>query len=167
MSTLRQTLGGTAATLLDAAELGGLGSTDSVVSAALASTGIYDNRAGSTVTSSSGDGYEEGYLQFTPGANFGSAPVAGSAFLVYFLKSLDGGTTFEGGSATNPPSRLPDAILGPFNGTQTTVADCTLTAEVEDMGGYQFRTLLTNAATGQAIPSGSTLKYFPATDTGT
>jgi hypothetical protein len=162
-TTIKEVLG-TSATLLASSELGGLTNNSIVVSAALNSNGVYNNTQGSGSSSTSGDGYERGYVTFVPGGAFGSAPTANTSLDVYFLKSADGGSTFEGGTSSYLPARRPDVVL-PLNSNTTTAAGNKVTVACFLPGCY-FMILAKNNGSGQTIPSGSTLTLVPATDEG-
>lgn len=162
-TTIKEILG-TSATLLAAAELGGLTNNSSVVGALLAGTGVYDNTAGTGSSSTTGDGYERGYVTFVPGGAFVGAPAANSSIDVYFLKSMDGGSTFEGGSSSVLPTRRPDVVL-PLNSASTAAADNRVTVAAF-LPACKFKTLAKNNASGQLIPALSTMTLVPATDQG-
>lgn len=162
-TTVKEALG-TNATLLTSAELGGLANNAQVVSSQLGGNGVYNNTAGSGASTTTGDGYERGYLTFTPGGFFGNLPAANSSLDIYFLKSMNGGTNFEGGSASVTPARRPDLVL-PMNSASSGVADNTVTM-MAFLPGCPFKTLVKNDAIGQTVPTGSTLTLTPATDIG-
>ncbi len=164
MSTTIKEVLGTSATILASTELGGLANNSSVVGSALGGTGVYNNTAGSGSSSTTGDGYERGYVTFVPGGAFASAPSANTSIDVYFLKSMDGGTTFEGGSSSVLPARRPDAVL-PLNSTSTAAADNKVTVACF-LPACPFKVLAKNNSSGQTIPTGSTLSLVPATDVG-
>ena len=162
-TTIKEVLG-TSATILASGELGGLTNNSSVVGAALASTGIYNNTAGSGASTSSGDGYERGYVTFVPGGAFGGSPTANSSLDIYFLKSMDAGSTFEAGSSSVLPARRPDVVL-PLNSASTAAADNKVTVACF-LPACQFKILAKNNGSGQTVPSGSTVTLVPATDQG-
>lgn len=145
-------------------ELGGLTNNSSVVGSALGGTGVYDNTAGSGASSTTGDGYERGYVTFVPGGAFSSAPTANTSLDIYFLKSMDAGSTFEGGSALILPARCPDVVL-PLNSASSAAADNKVTLACF-LPACKFKILAKNNGTGQTIPTGSTLTLVPATDSG-
>jgi hypothetical protein len=158
--TVREVLG-TAATLLST-ELNALANNARALSSVINSNGVYDNTAGTGASATTGDGYERGYVQFVPGGAFGGAPTANTSVDVYFLKSPDGGTTFEGGGSSLTPPRSPDVSL-PLT-VNTAAADNTIT-RVCWLPSVKFKILLVNNGTGQALPaSGNTIKLWPATD---
>lgn len=163
MSTTIKEILGTSATILASSELGGLTNNSSVVGSALNGTGIYDNTAGSGASATTGDGYERGYVTFVPGGAFADAPTANTSIDVYFLKSMDAGSTFEGGSASVLPARRPDVVL-PLN-TTTPAADNKVTVACF-LPACKFKVLAKNNGTGQTIPTSSTLTLVPATDQG-
>ncbi len=70
MSTTIKEVLGTSATILASGELGGLTNNSSVVGSALGGIGVYDNTAGTGASSTSGDGYERGYVTFVLGGAF-------------------------------------------------------------------------------------------------
>ena len=164
MSTIIKEILGTSATILASGELGGLTNNSIAVGAALAGTGVYNNTYGSGSSSSTGDGYERGYVTFVPGGAFSVAPTANTSIDVYFLKSMDGGSTFEGGSSSILPARRPDVVL-PLNSSSTAAADNKVTINCF-LPACQFKILAKNNASGQTIPTGSTLTLVPATDSG-
>lgn len=151
-------------TFLATGELGGLTTGSIVVSAALNGNGVYNNNQGSGSSSTSGDGFERGYLTFVPGGAFTGDPTANSSIDVYFLKSMDGGSTFEGGSSSLLPARRPDVVL-PLNSASTAAADNKVTV-VAFLPGCYFKILAKNNGSGQTIPASSTLTCVPATDIG-
>jgi len=79
------------------------------------------------------------------------------------LKSMDAGSTFEGGSASVLPARRPDVVL-PLNIT-TAAADNKVTVACF-LPACKFKVLAKNNGSGQTIPTGSTLTLVPATDQG-
>lgn len=164
MSTTIKEVLGTSSTILATTEIGGLTNNSSVVGAALAGTGVYNNTAGSGASSTSGDGYERGYVTFVAGGAFGGAPTANSSIDVYFLKSMDAGSTFEGGSASVLPIRRPDVVL-PLNSASSAAADNKVTISCY-LPACQFKILAKNNGSGQTIPASSTLTLVPATDQG-
>lgn len=161
--TVKEVLG-TSATILASSELGGLTNNSSVVGSSLGGSGVYDNTAGSGSSSTSGDGYERGYVTFVPGGAFSGAPTANSSIDVYFLKSMDAGSTFEGGGASVLPARRPDAVL-PLNSASSTAADNKVTV-LAFLPACKFKILAKNNGSGQTIPTSSTLTLVPATDQG-
>jgi hypothetical protein len=155
---LKGLLGGTTATVLSTSEIGGLTNNSKVIGAT-----VYDNTAGSGISSTSGDGYVRGMFIFTPGGTFGGAPTANTGIDIYCIKSIDGGTTYEGGSTTYAP-------IGSYVGTlplqpSTAVADNIVMREFF-VPACKWKVLAVNNATGQTIPTSSTIKYTPSTDEG-
>lgn len=57
-------------------------------------------------------------IEFAAGGTF--SPVAGGAVEVWFLRSIDGGLTYEDGSASLAPARPPDARIAVRGGTSIT-----------------------------------------------
>jgi hypothetical protein len=162
-TTIKEALG-TSATILASGELGGLTNNSIVVGATLNGNGVYNNTEGSGSSSTTGDGYERGYVTFVPGGAFGGTPTANTSLDVYFLKSMDSGSTFEGGSSSLLPARRPDVVL-PLNSASTAAADNKITVACFLPGCY-FKILAKNNGSGQTIPTGSTLTLVPATDQG-
>ena len=56
------------------------------------------------------NGYPFGSIQLTL-ATYTGTPTAGSSINVWFLKSIDGGSTYEDGSSSLQPARAPDVII--------------------------------------------------------
>lgn len=89
---------------------------------------------------------------------FGTGPTTGN-IQIWFLKTLDNGTTFEDGSSSITPTRTPDISLGP-NAITTgqrlqKICDSPLTA---------FKILVKNNGTAQAFAaSGNVLRILPFT----
>ena len=162
-TTIKEVLG-TSATILASSELGGLTNNSSVVGSSLNGNGVYDNTAGSGSSSTTGDGYERGYVTFVPGGAFSGSPAANTSLDVYFLKSMDAGSTFEGGSASILPARRPDVVL-PLNSNSSAAADNKVTVACF-LPACKFKILAKNNGSGQTIPTGSTLTLVPATDQG-
>lgn len=161
-TTIKEVLG-VSSTILASSELGGLTNNSSVLGAALGGTGVFNNTAGSGSSGTSGDGYQRAYVTLVLGGAFASAPTANSSIDVYFLKSMDGGSTFEGGSASVLPARRPDLVL-PLN-TTAPAADNKVTVTCF-LPACRFKVLAKNNGSGQTIPSGSTMTLVPATDQG-
>ena len=157
-TTVKEVLG-TNATLLATNELGGLANNASVVGAT-----VYNNTAGSGSSSTTGDGYERGYVTFVPGGVFSGVPTANSSLDVYFLKSFDNGATFEGGSASVLSARRPDLVLE-LNSASAAAADNQISKQAM-LPACKFKTLVKNNSSGQAVPANSTLQLTPATDQG-
>lgn len=156
--TVKEVLGATG-TILASNELGGLTNNSSVVGGT-----VYNNTAGSGSSSTTGDGYERGYVTFIPGGAFSGSPSANSSLDVYFLKSFDNGVTFEGGSASVLSARRPDLVLE-LNSSSSVAADNQISKQVM-LPACKFKTLAKNNGSGQTIPSNSTLTVTPATDQG-
>lgn len=57
-------------------------------------------------------------VEFAAGGTF--SPVAGGAIEVWFLRSIDGGLTYEDGSASLAPARPPDVRIAVRGGTSIT-----------------------------------------------
>jgi hypothetical protein len=91
--------------------------------------------------------------------SYGSAPGANTSCLVWLLREVDG-TNYEDGGASVTPLRVPDAIfsLRVVTGAQRIIVEA-------DLPAGNFRALLRNDATGQAMASsGNTLKIRPVTE---
>ncbi len=117
----------------------------------VAASSAFNNTQGQT-----GDGYTMALL--TLKVDYVSAPTANTAVSIWFLRSNDGGTTFEDGSASLQPARPFD---GQFAVTATTAAQV-LMCEVRLPPGV-WKPLVRND-TGQAFPAtGSTLEIYPYT----
>ena len=91
------------------------------------------------------------------------AATANTGVSVWFLKSQDGGTTYESGDTGYTPLRLPDLVIpAPVDTTPRTVM-----RDVPMLAGL-FKVLLKNDATGQAFKTdaastGSSLSITPMT----
>jgi hypothetical protein len=159
MSTTLKELLGTQATLLST-ELNGLANNAQVVSSVLNSTGIFDNTEGTGSTSTTGDGYERGYLTLHLAA-LGGNPGANTTIDIWFLKSVDGGGTYEDGSSSITPQRPPDCQFQVDSGRSTAQTQTKLVF----LPACKFYTMALNNALGEALASASnTLKLTPATD---
>ncbi len=77
---------------------------------------------------------------------------------VYYIKSDDGGSTFEDGAAAVEPARMPDAIfpLREVNAAQRVMIDASFPPE-------NFKVLVFNHAGAAWAASGNTLYYSPFT----
>jgi len=91
-------------------------------------------------------------------ATFSVAPTAGTGFSVWFLRSLDGGSTYEDGDATTTPGKSPDLVL-PLRAVTTAQQ---VTRVVAAPPGSP-KVLAKNDGTGQSASSGWTLKIRPVT----
>ncbi len=120
---------------------------------ALVASSAYDNTPGQT-----GDGYTEADLELA--VTFGTAPTAGTAASIWFLRSQDG-TNYEDGSSSVTPARSPDLVI-PVNAS--TSAQRIIRAAVLPPG--KITVLLKNDGTGQSMSSGWTLKLRPITRQG-
>lgn len=120
---------------------------------ALVASSAYDNTQGQT-----GDGYAECDLELA--VTFGTAPTAGTAASIWFLRSQDG-TNYEDGSSSVTPARSPDLVI-PVNAS--TSAQRIIRSAVLPPG--KITVLLKNDGTGQTMSSGWTLKLRPITRQG-
>lgn len=108
--------------------------------------------AGSAVQNIQGGGTANfgGYplcdLQLTLAAPAG-ALTAGASILFWFLKSIDGGTTYEDGSSTVTPPRQPDVIF-PLNAVAT--AQKVTIQNVQLPAGY-FKPIAKTSGMGQTL----------------
>lgn len=76
---------------------------------------------------------------------------AGTGFSIWFLKSQDGGTTFERGGTSYTPLRPPDLVIpAPTDTTQTEIM-----RDVAIPAGH-FKVLVKNDGTGQATKTDTT-----------
>lgn len=80
---------------------------NSLASGSNTAAGAAQNNAQATANY---NGYPRASVQFTMAAYTGT-PAANSALYVWFLKSIDGGTTYEDGGSSLTPARSPDVII--------------------------------------------------------
>ncbi len=162
MALTVKTVLGTQATLLST-ELNALADNALVISSVIASSGVYNNTAGSGVSSTTGDGYKRGLLCLS-NASLAGVPTAGGTYDVWFLKSIDAGSSnFEDGSASITPKRAPDASFAVDTSRSTAVVQ-----EIEvPVPATYFKILFRNNATGRALnATTNTVKLIPLTDQG-
>lgn len=101
-------------------------------------------------------GYVYCDVEFLTGGTL--TPVAGAFVEVWLLRSLNGGTNYEDGSATVAPGRLPDAII-PVRAGTTITPRAGMSGIILPPGAY--KPILRNQ-TGVALPaSGNTLSFRP------
>jgi hypothetical protein len=151
MATTEKLLIGTESVLMTTTNLSALANNALFLSAA------YNNvQAGG-----SGDGYT--LCRVTCKLEMAVAATANTGVSVWFLKSQDGGTTYESGGTAYTPLRLPDLIIpAPVDTTQRiTMRDVLMPC------GF-FKMLLKNDGTGQAFATdtastGSQLSITPIT----
>src|SRR4051812_3919305 len=109
-AVVQKLLAGTVATIGTLTELSALGS------GSLALCAAYSNTIGGT-----GDGYTNGRIQIATFPSTGTV-TANSGFSIWFVKSVDGGGTYEGGAAgATAPTRAPDLVI-PANTSTTSQA---------------------------------------------
>jgi hypothetical protein len=108
-----------------------------------------------------GDGYA--LCRITATVTMATAAAVNTGLSLWFLKSQDGGTTYESGDASYTPLRIPDLVIpAPVDTTQRIVMrDIMCPAGV-------FKILLKNDGTGQSLKtdataSGSKLTLTPFT----
>jgi hypothetical protein len=91
---------------------------------------------------------------------FGAQPTAGTAILVWFLKTIDGGANYENTPSTTVSlGRLPDVVLPVTSGQVGTK----VAVETKCPVGL-FKVIAKNDGTGQALAaSGNTIKLLPFT----
>lgn len=159
MASIIKELLGTAATLLST-ELNSLANNSSVISSVINSNGVFDNTAGTGSSSTTGDGYERGYLTLHLAALAGS-PAGNTSIDIYLIKSLDGGTTYEDGSSSILPTARPDVQFS-LDASRATAQ--TLTRLVF-LPACKFKILARNNGTAQTLASSAnTVILVPATD---
>ena len=106
------------------------------------------------------NGYPLCSIQFTMAAYSGT-PTAGAALYLWFLKSIDGGSTYESGSSTILPARAPDVII-PIQATASGPQICTI-KNVPLPFGY-FKPLAKTVGVGLALAaSGNKVTALPGT----
>lgn len=146
-------INGTAATILST-ELNSLASNTYVVSSVINSTGIYNNTAGSGSSSTSGDGYVEGYVL----ASLASSTVSANASLfLWWIKSLDGGSTFE--DANTNMARSPDVTI-PLENVTSTAQKVAIRCSLP---GCYFKVYALNSNSNSLASSGNTVTLLPYT----
>lgn len=90
---------------------------------------------------------------------FGTAPTAGTTILVWFLQTIDGGTTYEDGSSTVTPTRNADVIF-----TVNAITTGQHLQKIVDTPISNFKVLVKNNGTTQAFAATlNTLKILPFT----
>ena len=124
-------------------------------------SGVFNNTiaGGGTVVAA---GFEYCDVQLHNAAP-GGAFNANSSIDIWFLRSIDGGSTFEDGSSSITPTRPPDASLGLQADSS---AHTTCKPDIKLPPGY-FKVLAKNNASGQSLASsGNTVIIFPHTPQG-
>ena len=129
---------------------------------ALANTALFLSGSFNNVQAGGGgDGYT--LCRITSTITMAVAATANTGVSIWFLKSQDGGTTFESGGTAYTPLRLPDLVIpAPFDTIQRIVMRDVL------MPAGVFQVLLKNDGTGQAFKTdvtsaGSKLGITPIT----
>lgn len=129
---------------------------------ALANNALFLSSAFNNVQAGGGgDGYT--LCRITATLTMAVAATANTGFSVWFLKSQDGGTTYESGGTAYTPLRLPDLVFpAPVDTTQRIVM-----RDVLMPAGF-FEVLIKNDGTGQALKTdtastGSKLTLVPIT----
>ena len=90
---------------------------------------------------------------------FGTAPTANTSVLVWFLQTIDGGTSYEDGSSTVTPTRNPDVIF-----TVNAITTGQRLQKVVDTPTGNFKVLVKNNGTAQAFSSTlNTVRILPYT----
>lgn len=146
---LKQIEQATAVTLLGT-ELNSLGNNALVLSA----TAVLVNTIGTANT----DGYVRGKMELKLAAVAG-AMIAGSAILVWFLGTVDNGTSYEDGDASTEPAREADVVF-PVRAVSTAQR---IHRRPRVPVGTQY-ILVKNAGTGQALAATlNTLKLLLST----
>lgn len=114
-----------------------------------------------TIGGAAGEGYMRCYMELA--LSFAANPTANGAFVGWFLKTVDGGTTYEDTpNGTVTLNRLPDMVL-PVNTGGTTTR---VTVETRCPAG-NFKIAGQLSGTGQTTSgSGNSLKIFWATPQG-
>lgn len=100
-----------------------------------------------------GGGGGDGYVlcRVTATITMAVAATANTGFTIWFLKSQDGGTTYESGSTSYTPLRLPDLVIpAPVDTTQRVVM-----RDVPLPAGF-LKALMKNDGTGQATKTDTT-----------
>ena len=140
-------------------EWAGLGTTQTAIAGtalnAMANTALVLGSAVAWVQATGGIvGFVWGRVQLT--FKFQSGPTTNTGFDVWFLKSQDGGSTFEEGSTSVVPARPPDLtfLAHDYGGTGDTNAH-TVSKDVLIPCG-SWKALLKNDATGQSLTASNT-----------
>ena len=129
---------GTETTLMSNSDLSAMANNALVLSSA------YNNTQGQT-----GDGAR--FARLTVTLKMAVAATANTGFSIWFLKSQDGGTTYEAGGTGYTPLRTPDLVVpAPVDTTQRIVM-----IDAEIPAGY-FKALMKNDGTGQALATDTT-----------
>ena len=106
------------------------------------------------------DGYVRGSVQLSL-ATYSGTPTANTGVSIWFLKSVDGGSTYEDGSSSVTPARRPDLVIpvrALASGPQVITKQCWIPA------GY-FKPIAKNDGTGITFASsGNTIKVETNTD---
>lgn len=125
------------------------------------STGLNSLSNGSAVESAPytvPDGVEEVTLEAVI-ASTAAAVAAGGYLAVWVLRSIDGGSTYEDGSASVIPSRFPDAIILLTSGITTAQRKSTLCSV--SPGLVKFLLQNNAGASATLASSGNTLQSIP------
>lgn len=129
---------GTETVLLSNSDLSALANNALVLSSA------YNNTQGNA-----GDGAP--LCRITATLTMATAATANTGFSIWFLKSQDGGTTYEAGGSGYTPLRLPDLVIpAPVDTTQRIVM-----RDVPMPPGF-FKVLIKNDGTSQALKTDTT-----------
>lgn len=111
---------------------------------ALANNALFLSAAFNNTQGSTGDGYT--VCRITVKVKMNVAATANTGVPIWFVKSQDGGTTYESGDTGYTPLRLPDLVIpAPVDTTQRFIM-----RDVLMPAGF-FKVLLKNDGTGQAF----------------
>ncbi len=117
--------------------------------AVVTQSGSYNNTPGSGVGTGTGDGYVLARVTLIVTMNAGAT--ANTSFALWFLRSNDGGTTFERAPTSSIQYRAPDVVFtAPTDTTQTVICK-----DILIPAGY-FKASLCNNGTGQATKTDTT-----------
>lgn len=108
------------------------------------------------------DGYVRAKIELVLAAYSGT-PTVGSGVELWFLRTIDGGTSYEDGSSSLTPARIPDVVLpvgAVASGPQRVIKECWVPVG-------KFKALARNAGTGVTFAAtGNTVKALLSTEEG-
>jgi hypothetical protein len=159
VSNFLQAAPASAVTLLTT-ELNALASGAAATSSVGGTSGVF--------TESSTSSYLWGDLVFNPGGAFGSAPAAGGYLAGWFLRSPDGGSTFETVVATpslTQPAlpRSPDFVI-PIDAATGASGDLKWGQGRTPLPYESYKVLLQNMTSQALAATGNTLRVLPITN---
>lgn len=127
---------------LETTELNALANGNTATSSVGGSSGVF--------TQSSIANAPQGSMWFTSGGSF--TPTAGGQILVWFLRSPDGGSTFEKAVSNTAFPRPPDAIIPLFGSAYASGDKSWVSGAIVDLPWESFKVVVMNNS-GAALPA--------------